>query len=282
MHRLMDRTRPWLAVAGAALSLAVLLPPAEGYARRYAFVQAIQFVIFAVAGPALLVLGRPARRAGPAGDLPGRRGLPAWPRPPRTAARPQAATRPADRAAALRLLAFLAAVICWRLPVVLDTLSRDPVLTVAEMASLVAAGGGIWLELAGAAASRPPLPRPLRAAMAAVAMWTIWVIAYITGMSGAISVAPAHGNAVASAVSAAADRQLAVGVMWAIPAICFVPVVYAMLLTWLSAREDPDQELSQLTALSPPAVPGPGRAPRPPRGWRAPPPGGRPGRSRDP
>jgi hypothetical protein len=96
-------------------------------------------------------------------------------------------------------------------------------------------------------------------------------------MSGA-TVTPARGNAVASAVSAATDRQLAVGVMWAVPAVCFAPVVYIMLLTWLSAREDPDQELSQLAS----AVPGPGRAPRPPRGWRSPPPGGRPGCPPDP
>jgi cytochrome c oxidase assembly factor CtaG len=256
-------------VAGAALILAALLPPAAGYARRYAFAGAVQFVVFAAAGPALLVLGW--------GGLPGRRSLPAWHRPAGPAGRPRAATRPADRAAALRLLVFLAAVICWRLPVVLDTLARDPVLTVAEMATLAAAGGGIWSELAGAPASRPPLPRPLRAAMAAVAMWTIWIIAYVTGMSGAVSVTPARGGAVAGSVSAAVDRQLAAGVMWAVPAVCFVPVVYAMLLTWLSAREDPDQEISQLTALSPPAVPGPGPAARPPRGWRTPPPGSRPG-----
>lgn len=263
MRRLADRAQPWLAVAGVVLLLAVLLPPAGGYARRYASAGAFQFVVFAVAGPALLVLGW--------------RGLPAWHRPRGTAGRPRAATRPADHAAALRLVAFLVAVIGWRLPIVLDTLARDPALAVAEMASLAAAGCGIWLELAGAAGSQPPLARPLRAAMAAVAMWTIWVIAYITGMSGA-TVTPARGNAVASAVSAATDRQVAVGVMWAVPAVCFAPVVYIMLLTWLSAREDPDQELSQLA----PVVPGPGRAPRPPRGWRSPPPGGRPGCPPDP
>ncbi len=274
MRRLLDRARPWLAVAAAALILAALLPPAAGYARRYAFAGAVQFVVFAAAGPALLVLGW--------GGLPGRRSLPAWHRPAGPAGRSRAATRPADRAAALRLLAFLAAVICWRLPVVLDTLARDPFLTVAEMATLAAAGCGIWSELAGAPASRPPLPRPLRAAMAAVAMWTIWIIAYVTGMSGAVSVTPARGHTLAGAVSAAVDRQLAVGVMWAVPAVCFVPVVYTMLLTWLSAREDPDEELSQLAAAWPPAVPAPGRVPRPPRGWRAPPPRGRPGRPPDP
>jgi hypothetical protein len=58
VRNLLDRARPWLAVAGAALILAALLPSAGGYARRYAFVQAAQFVGFAAAGPALLVLGR--------------------------------------------------------------------------------------------------------------------------------------------------------------------------------------------------------------------------------
>ena len=70
MRRLLDRARPWLAVAAAALILAALLPPAAGYARRYAFAGAVQFVVFAAAGPALLVLGW--------GGLPGRRSLPAW------------------------------------------------------------------------------------------------------------------------------------------------------------------------------------------------------------
>jgi cytochrome c oxidase assembly factor CtaG len=174
------------------------------------------------------------------------------------------------------LLAFVAAVICWRLPVALDALVRYPVLTVGEMVTLAAAGCGIWFELTGTPASRPPLPRPVRAAMAAVAMWTVWVIAYISGMSAATTVFPARSGAAASAVSAAADQQLAVGVMWAVPAICFAPVVYAMMPTWLSAREEPAQEAGRLTASRPPAVPGLDRAPRPPRGWRSPPPGRRP------
>ena len=54
------RLRPRLAVVAVVLILGMLLP-AESYARQYAFVETLQFVIFAVAAPALLVLGGPWR-----------------------------------------------------------------------------------------------------------------------------------------------------------------------------------------------------------------------------
>ena len=63
---LLARARFWLGVAAVILIASMLLPPAAGYARQYAFVQALQFVIFAVAGPALLMLAVPWR-ARPAG-----------------------------------------------------------------------------------------------------------------------------------------------------------------------------------------------------------------------
>jgi hypothetical protein len=48
---------------------------------------------------------------------------------------------------------------------------------------LVAAGSALWLGLVESPPSLPALPRPLRAVFAAVAMWTIWVLAYILGFS---------------------------------------------------------------------------------------------------
>ena len=107
----------------------MLLPPAAGYARQYAFAQALQFVIFAVAGPALLVLGTPRRTRSP--DRPsGRSGRP---------------HRPGARAT-IALAAFIAAAITWRLPVTVNALARDPALAAAEMITLLAAGR----DLAGA------------------------------------------------------------------------------------------------------------------------------------
>jgi hypothetical protein len=69
------RGRSWLAVAAAVLILIWLLPPAGTLARRYVLAESLQFVLFAVAVPALLALGAPWRQLGFTG-LPGWRGWP--------------------------------------------------------------------------------------------------------------------------------------------------------------------------------------------------------------
>jgi cytochrome c oxidase assembly factor CtaG len=235
VRRLRERARIWLAPAAAVLALVFVLPPVASAARHDAAVQAIQFVIFAVAAPALLVAGWPVSSA--------------W---HRLAGR-LAGGRPEVRMLA-RLLPFMALVILWRLPAVLAALARNPALALAELVTLFVAGSALWLELAGPPTRGEPASRPLRAVAAAVAMWTIWIIAYITGMGGG-SLFPAVGGA-ASAVD---QRQIAAGVLWAVPAISFVPVVYFMVITWLGERDDPDKELQAATQ----------RHPRPPRGWRS-------------
>jgi hypothetical protein len=62
---LFARARFWPGIVAVILIASMLLPPAPSDARQYLFVQALQFVIFAVAGPALLVLvlPKPARLA---------------------------------------------------------------------------------------------------------------------------------------------------------------------------------------------------------------------------
>jgi hypothetical protein len=74
---LLARARFWPGIAAVILITITVLPPAAGYARQYAFAQALQFVIFAVAGPALLVPSAPQRIRPPGrGGRPGRdRGL---------------------------------------------------------------------------------------------------------------------------------------------------------------------------------------------------------------
>ena len=66
--------RRWLAAGGLVLVLACLLPPLATLARRYVFAESIQFSVFAMAGPALIVLGAPWRflrlsRAGAGPDV---------------------------------------------------------------------------------------------------------------------------------------------------------------------------------------------------------------------
>ena len=179
---------------------------------------ALQFVIFAVAGPALLVLGAPWRTRSPD-------------RPSGSSGRPH---RPGARAT-IALAAFVAAAITWRLPATVNALARDPALAAAEMITLLAAGTGIWLELTGTLQGPGQLPRPARSAMAAAAMWTIWVLAYLTGMSGASWFAAYHHDAPAGGLSAAADQQIAVAILWAVPALCFLPFLSVTVVAWLGA-----------------------------------------------
>jgi cytochrome c oxidase assembly factor CtaG len=233
-----ERARTCLAPAAVVVAAVFVVPPVASEARHYAAVQAIQFVSFAVVAPALLVLGWPRSTS--------------WRRFAERLARGGPEVR-----ALTRLLPFMALVITWRLPAVLAALARDPALALAELVTLFVAGSAVWLELAGPPVAAAASPRPLRAAVAAIAMWTIWIIAYITGMSGG-SLFPAAGNA----ASAADQRQIAAGVLWAVPAVSFVPVVYFMVATWLAERDDPDKELQAATD----APPG---HPRPPRGWRS-------------
>jgi len=247
----LPRGRSWLAAAALALVLLSLVPPAATYARRYVFAESLQFLLFATVVPALLVLGAPWRRVG----APGGRGLAG-----------RLARRPGGSGFARGftvLLVFMGTVIAWRLPASVDAQARWPGFAAAEMATLVAAGSALWLELVESPPSLPALPRPLRAVFAAVAMWTIWVLAYILGFSQvAWFRAYAHG----AGPSPVADQEIATGILWAVPALCFVPVVFVTALTWLKDPEDPDEELRAIVAAERPQ-PRPGRWPRPPRGW---------------
>jgi cytochrome c oxidase assembly factor CtaG len=247
LARFLQRMRAGLAAFAVVLMLVGVLPPVATYGRQYAFVQALQFAIFAVLAPALLALGLPPRGREPR-HLQGEH--------------PHAGLQP-GRVAAWRLVPFMALVLTWRLPAVLDALARYPALSVAELLTLAGAGLALWLAIAGLTGPEA-LPRPLRAAIAAAAMWTIWIIAYITGMSALALIPRAAG--LRYVFSAAADRQLATAVLWAIPAICFAPVVYRMLVSWLGERDLQDDEQRELTGPEPtsPIY----QAHRPPRGWR--------------
>jgi len=242
---LLARARFWPGVAAVILIAGMLLPPAAGYARQYAFAQALQFAIFAVAGPALLALAIPWRTRPP--RLPG-------------AGRPR---RPAARAA-IRLAAFIALATTWRLPVTVNALARHPALAAAEMITLLAAGTGIWAELAGPRGAPGQPARPARAAVAAAAMWTIWVLAYLTGMSGTSWFAAYH-HGVPGGLGAAADQQIAVAILWAVPALCFLPVLFGTVIAWLAGSTSPAGNQHPAASVSTP-----GSRPRPPRGWRSP------------
>ncbi len=252
------RRRYLLAVAAVVIALVSLLPPAGLEARRYVVAESLQFVLFATAVPALLVLGGPWRLvAGPARFTARRRS-----RGPARRAR-----RGSFGRALAVLLAFIAAVVAWRLPVAVNALARTPGLAVAELVTLTVAGSALWLELAESPPFLPALSRPQRALFAAISMWTIWALAYILGFSQTAWYR-AYPHIPGGGLSVVADQELATGILWAVPAVCFVPVVYVAMMTWLKDSQDPDEELRVLVAdqVGRPAA----RWPRPPRGWHTP------------
>ena len=236
MYQRVVRLRPALLPVGAILSLALVLPWAVAGASHNPVVQALQWLVFGVATPALLALGwgAPAIRA--------RRLMPFRPRP--------------ALIAAVTLLPYLALIIAWRLPAAVAAQAGSEAYTILEMVTLVAVGYVLWTALTGGAPPASTLPRPLRAAMAAVAMWTIWVIAYITGMSV---------TGLTHAQAGADSRELAVAIMWAVPAVCYLPVIYVMMMRWLGEREDAGDETGRPPAN--PRWPEADGSLRPPRGW---------------
>ncbi len=242
--------RACLMVAGLLLVL-WLAPPTTSWVRRYEFVEALQFAFFAVVIPALVVIGSPWVLLGLASPRPQRLDDDGHPVPPAEAA------GPIDRLAqgrrrhpeTLRTACFaglyLAGAIVWRTPLAVDGLRRHPWLVAAEAVTLIVVGVGLWLELVESPPLAPRLPRPGRVALAALSMWTVWILAYLVGLSHS-SWYPAYPHRAGAGFSLSADQQLATGMLWFVSACAFIPVVYWNLIRWLQSEEDPDEELHHL------------------------------------
>lgn len=224
---------PWLrriAGCGAAVTfvLAVTPPVLTGAGRR-ASLEAVQFALLGVIVPALIALWAPQRHVSS------------------IAARGARVSDQRQRHATLgRALPYLvlemAAVIVWRTPLAVDAIAHHRVLVLLEVVTLVPLGIALWLELV----ESPPLaPRlaasPGRAILAAVAMWTIWILAYLGGFSHAWYPAYVHRGG-----DAAWDQQITSAVLWFASAAAFIPVVFVTLHRWLTEGDRPDAELRKL------------------------------------
>jgi cytochrome c oxidase assembly factor CtaG len=256
----MPEWRRWLAAGGLVLVLVCLLPPLATLARHYVFAESIQFSVFAMAGPALIVLGAPWRflhlsraGAGPGVAQPGPdvaqaapgAGPATW--PPAGPADRLAAARRDNRSfgrAAIFLVVFVAVSLVWRLPAAMDALARQPALVALEAVTLLAAGVALWLEIVDSPPMAPRLPRPQRAAVAALAMWSIWIVAYVLGFASHTMFHVYH--ATGSGLGVVTDQEIAVGLLWAVAGCCFVPVVIANMVGWLVDGEDADEEFQRV------------------------------------
>ena len=250
-RRVQNRAEPgWrLAALGALLLVAALVPPLASEARRLEAFEALQFALLAIVVPALMTLGVPWRLLG-------------------LAARPTGVTdaegnvflerpRIADRVAAGRhrhpsvarsigwVALDTAVVVAWRVPGSVDALARHGWLALVEAVVVVGAGIGLWLELVESPPFAPRLARPKRMAVAAVAMWTIWVTAYLVGLSHA-PVYRAYAHVAGRDLSVSADQVVTTAVLWFTSLCAFIPVIFSNLVIWLRSDEDPEDALYRL------------------------------------
>jgi cytochrome c oxidase assembly factor CtaG len=253
--------RHWLPVAGAALVIASLVPPLSTLARRYLWAESFQFSIFAMVGPALIVLGAPWRSLGLSRRAD--RASPGWAEAPLRLADRLAASRdrrPSFLRAAAVLAGFIGVSLAWRLPPVLAAVARLPGLVAAEAITLLAAGIGLWLELVRSPPLAPRLSGPHRAAIAAFAMWSTWIVAYALGFASSPVIA---GYAGTSGPGAVADQEIAAGLVWGVAGVCFLPVIFGGLFSWLKEGGDIGEELGRELQEAP--------ARAGVRGWNSPP-----------
>jgi cytochrome c oxidase assembly factor CtaG len=239
-----------LVLTGVALWILCLVPPLSQWSRQYQYVESIQYCLFAISIPALLVAGAPWRRIGLASrstyqfnadgiSAPATRAL--W--LDRVAM--SRVGRPAVHRAYVLGTLFCLSAIMWRTVPAVNALVHHPWLAPVESVMLVGVGVALWLDLVESAPLRPGTTRPYRIGMSAMAMWTIWVLAYLSAMSarpwyGAFAHVAGHH------LSSDIDQQISAGCMWFLSAGAFLPVIFWNLVHWLQSEEDPDDELYRL------------------------------------
>lgn len=218
-----------LSVAGVALVVLALVPPVWGWSLKYGFVQSLQFCIFAFAAPAVVVAGAPWRR------LTGRAGWVArW-----------NARRVRDRAQLRTLWAgasVIGTTIFWRIAPVVNATVRHSWLVPVEALTLFVPSVLVMMELVESPPFAPGISRPYRIGVTAVMMWSVWIVAYLAGMSHASWYTAFH-HVAGAGVSAVADQQLSTGVVWFVSAAVYVPIVFWNLMHWLQSDEDPNEEM---------------------------------------
>jgi cytochrome c oxidase assembly factor CtaG len=216
------------------LVVAALAPPFSGWARSYEWVEALQFAALGIVAPALFTAGAGWRALGLGYFV----------------ERLEAMRRrhPEPSRTTVFVGIELAAIVVWRIPVTVDWLAGSSSRAVLEALVLLPAGVGFWLECIESPPLSPRTTRPVRMVVAAVGMWTVWVLAYLVGLSHAAWYT-AYPHRLGAGLSLAADQQVTTGVLWFVSACTYAPVVFWNLVLWLHSEEDPDQELYRLAKI---------------------------------
>lgn len=220
------------------LWLFFLLPQVAHLASRYEFIQALQFGAFAFVVPVLVVFGAPWRVFGlessPTLVLDGRGASTFY---INISGRTPSRAGDGGRSRALIIAAlYLALDIFWRTATMVDLLARRPLFDGVEAISFLIFGVAFFLELVESPPASPEVARVQRFVTAAVIMWTMWIMAYLQGMSGH-SWYGAFRGVVDRRLSMANDQQLATFTIWLIAAAVFLPIIFSNVIRWLQDED---------------------------------------------
>lgn len=230
------RFRRRLGVVAAVIWLACLVPPVIGWARRYEFVESIQYAALGFWVPALVASAAPWQRwrlvtVSDTGEVTSR----LW--------------RERRRVSQGRVLGLVAAFVLvsifWRLAPVVNALAGHEWVLIVEAITLSGAGVAMMCDLVESPPLRPGVSRPYRIGVSAAVMWSAWVFAYLEAMSHT-SWYRAFRHVAGRSLSVSADQQLSAGAVWFMTAVVFIPIIFWNLVHWLQSEEDPDDELYRL------------------------------------
>lgn len=237
-------------LVGLVLWVLFLVPPLFGLARRYEFVQALQYCVFAFWVPALITVGAPWSALGLTsgeayGITPG--GERVTPLRLKWLDRVQLARSRVSghRRVIVTGFIFVALEVFWRIALMVDESVTHPWLFVVESLSLVMAGVALMTNLIESPPLHPATTRPHRLAASAVVMWVVWIVAYLDGMSRN-SWYHNFVHVAGRGLSQSADQQFSAAIMWIVSASVFIPIVFWNLAYWLKTEEDPSDELYEM------------------------------------
>ena len=215
--------------AGLLLALLAVVSPMGYWSYRFVWARDLQDVILAIVAPALIVLGAPWRR------------LP-WPdqRAAGNAGDDDAARR--NRSPGWRVLpivvtvAFCAIWWAWHLSALFDAALHSSAVYALEMASYLAAGVLLWLQLVDSPPLRPQLSPLRRVALLLCVAASGTVLGLIRVYSSGL-VYPAYLGFRHHVLSVVSDQQVGGAVLWVIPLVPFSIVAVALAVGWLSEDE---------------------------------------------
>ena len=233
--------RGYLSILGIILVLLTMVPPVWSWSLRFGYVQSIQFSVLAFVAPVLIAVGAPWRGLRPKGDVQDLNNQPAW-------LRRWNSRRVREKAQFRALSAATATIVMsifWRVPTMVNILVHHPLLVPIEALTLVVASLLLMVEIVESPPLSPGISRPYRIGISAVVMWSVWVVAYLAGMSHDPWYQAFH-HVAGRGISAVADQQFSAGFVWLLSAVVFLPIIFWNLVHWLQSEEDPNEDILKL------------------------------------